>query len=75
MRRSFLGFTVSRAGARLKVADQAIDKLKARVRALTGVWNASKTAHGPWRISKTSALTAALPRRTFQHMGLPELAA
>jgi group II intron reverse transcriptase/maturase len=144
-RRSFLGFTVSRAGARLKVADKAIDRLKARVRELTrrtrghrladviaelreallgwkayfgfaevlsplrdidkwirrrlrcyqwkqwgragyrelrrrGVsvreaWNTSKSAHGPWRISKTPALTLALPRRTFQLMGLPELAA
>lgn len=144
-KRSFLGFTVSRAGARLKVADKAIDRLKARVRELTrrtrghrladviaelretllgwkayfgfaevlsplrdidkwirrrlrcyqwkqwgragyrelrrrGVsvreaWNTSKTAHGPWRISKTPALTLALPRRTFQRMGLPELAA
>ena len=34
-KRTFLGFTVSRKDARLKVADQAIDKLKARVRALT----------------------------------------
>ena len=144
-KRSFLGFTVSRAGARLKVADKAIDRLKARVRELTrrtrghrladvvaelreallgwkayfgfaevlsplrdidkwirrrlrcyqwkqwgragyrelrrrGVsvreaWNTSKAAHGPWRISKTPALPLALPRRTFQLMGLPELAA
>lgn len=148
-KRSFLGFTVSRAGARLKVADKAIDRLKARVRELTrrtrghrlvdvvaelretllgwkayfgfaevlsplrdldkwirrphlatercyqwkqwgragyrqlrrrGVtvresWNTSKSAHGPWRISRTPALTLALPRRTFLAMGLPELAA
>ncbi len=33
--RKFLGFTVSRAGIKLKVADQAIDKLKDRVRELT----------------------------------------
>ena len=33
--RKFLGFTVSRRGAQLKVAEQAIDKLKRRVRALT----------------------------------------
>jgi hypothetical protein len=33
--RKFLGFTVSRNEARLKVADQAIEKLKGRVRALT----------------------------------------
>jgi RNA-directed DNA polymerase len=35
MNRKFLGFTVSRNGARLKVADKAIDKLKDRVRELT----------------------------------------
>ena len=34
-KRTFLGFTVSRNGAKLKVADKAIDKLKDRVRALT----------------------------------------
>jgi group II intron reverse transcriptase/maturase len=33
--RKFLGFTVSRNGAKLKVADKALDKLKARVRELT----------------------------------------
>jgi RNA-directed DNA polymerase len=144
-KRSFLGFTVSRTGTRLKVADKAIDKLKARVRELTcrtrgrrlvdivaelretllgwkayfgladvlsplrdidkwirrrlrcypwkqwgrtgyralrrrGVsvreaWNTRKSAHGPWRFSKTPALTLALPHRTFLNLGLPELAA
>ena len=34
-KRKFLGFTVSRNGARLKVADKAIDKLKDRIRELT----------------------------------------
>jgi hypothetical protein len=38
-------------------------------------WNTSKSAHGLWRISRTPALTLALPRRTFLAMGLPELAA
>jgi hypothetical protein len=38
-------------------------------------WNTSKSAHGPWRLSKTPALTLALPRRTFLNLGLPELAA
>jgi group II intron reverse transcriptase/maturase len=33
--RKFLGFTVSRNGTKLKVADKAIDKLKDRVRELT----------------------------------------
>ena len=34
-KRKFLGFTVSRNGVLLKVADKAIDKLKAHIRALT----------------------------------------
>lgn len=143
-KRKFLGFTVSRKGVLLKVADQAIDKLKARIRELTrrtrgtsigaivaelretllgwkayfgiaevlsplrdidkwvrrklrcylwkqwgpsgyrelrkrGVsvreaWHTSKSAHGPWRLSKTPALTIALPLRFFTHLGLPTLA-
>jgi hypothetical protein len=35
MNRKFLGFTVSRNGAKLKVADKALEKLKDRVRKLT----------------------------------------
>ena len=35
MNRKFLGFTVSRNGTKLKVADKAIEKLKDRVRELT----------------------------------------
>lgn len=35
MNRKFLGFTVSRNGTKLKVADKAIEKLKDRVRQLT----------------------------------------
>lgn len=143
MNRKFLGFTVSRNGARLKVADKAIEKLKDRVRELTrrtrgkridaivaelrkallgwkayfgiaevlsplrdidkwvrrklrcylwkqwgpsgyrelrkrGVsvreaWNTSKSAHGPWRLSRTPALTIALPLCFFTNMGLPTL--
>ena len=144
MNRKFLGFTVSRNGAKLKVADKALDKLKDRVRELTrrtrgttfavvvaelretllgwkayfgitevlsplrdidkwvrrklrcylwkqwgragyrelrkrGVsvreaWNTSKSAHGPWRVSQTPALSIALPLRFFEQMGLPSLA-
>ena len=144
MNRKFLGFTVSRNGAKLKVAEKAIEKLKDRVRELTrrtrgtsigavvaelretllgwkayfgiaevlsplrdidkwirrklrcylwkqwgpsgyrelrkrGVsvreaWNTSKSAHGPWRLSKTPALALALPLRLFTHLGLPNLA-
>ncbi|MCL5979165.1 MAG: group II intron reverse transcriptase/maturase [Gammaproteobacteria bacterium] len=143
-KRKFLGFTVSRNGAGLKVADKAIDKLKDRIRELTrrtrghrladivaelritllgwkayfgiaevlsplrdidkwlrrklrcyiwkqwgrsgyrqlrkrGVsvreaWNTSKSAHGPWRLSKTPALSLALPARFFRSLGLPSLA-
>ena len=142
--RKFLGFTLSRRDKALKVAEVAIDKLKARVRELSrrtrghrletivaelrvallgwkayfgltevlsplreldkwirrrlrcyawkqwgsrgyrelrkrGVsvreaWNVSKSAHGPWRISKTPALTLALPARFFGQLGLPQLA-
>ena len=143
--RTFLGFTVSRNGTKLKVADKAIDKLKSRMRELTrrtrgtrirtivaelretllgwkayfgiaevvsplcdidkwvrrklrcyhwkqwgragyrelrrrGVsvreaWHTSKSAHGPWRLSKTPALALALPARYFRNLGLPCLVA
>jgi RNA-directed DNA polymerase len=143
--RKFLGFTVARHDARLKVAVPAIDELKRRVRELTrrtrghrlsdivaelreallgwkayfgiaevlsplrdvdkwirrklrcylwkqwgragyrelrkrGVsvrdaWHTSKSAHGPWRLSKTPALALALPARYFSGLGLPSLAA
>ena len=143
-KRKFLGFTVGN-GAKLKVTEQAIDKLKHRIRSLTrrtrgrrldaivaelrdallgwkayfgiaevlsplrdidkwirrklrcyqwkqwgragyrelrkrGVtvreaWNTCKSAHGPWRLSRTPALTLALPARYFTQMGLPALVA
>ena len=143
-KRTFLGFTVSRSGVKLKVAHKAIDKLKSDVRVITrrtrgrrlvdiiaqlrvallgwkayfgiaevlsplrdtdkwvrrklrcylwkqwgrsgyrelrrrGVtvreaWHTSKSAHGPWRLSRTPALALALPRRYFRNLGLPELA-
>ena len=143
-KRKFLGFTVSRHNARLKVADNAIEKLKDRVREVTrrtrgrrlrdivaelretllgwtayfgvaevlsplrdidkwirrklrcyhlkqwgracyrelrrrGVsvrdaWHIAKSAHGPWRLSKTPALAQALPVRYFAELGLPALA-
>lgn len=142
--RKFLGFTLTRRDKRLKVAEQAIDKLKDRVRELSrrtrghrldaivaelrttllgwkayfgitevlsplrdvdkwirrrlrcyqwkqwgprgyrelrkrGVsvreaWNTSKSAHGPWRLSRTPALTLALPAKYFSRLGLPQLA-
>ena len=38
-------------------------------------WNTSKSAHGPWRLSKTPALALALPLRYFEKLGVPSLAA
>ncbi len=37
-------------------------------------WNTSKSAHGPWRLSQSPALTKALPRRYFAALGLPSVA-
>jgi hypothetical protein len=37
-------------------------------------WNTSKSAHGPWRLSHTPALSLALPAKYFKHLGLPSLA-
>jgi group II intron reverse transcriptase/maturase len=37
-------------------------------------WNTAKSAHGPWRLSNSPALTQGLPRKYFTRMGLPELA-
>jgi len=37
-------------------------------------WDTSKSAHGPWRVSQTLALSIALPLRLFEEMGLPSLA-
>ncbi len=37
-------------------------------------WNTSKSAHGPWRLSKTPALSLALPARIFSSLDLPALA-
>lgn len=36
-------------------------------------WNTSKSAHGPWRLSQSPALTIALPARCFAALGLPNL--
>lgn len=37
-------------------------------------WNTAKSAHGPWRLSKSPALYRALPNRYFKGLGLPSLA-
>lgn len=143
-KRKFLGFTLTCQGTRLKLAEHAIDKLKACVRELTrrtrghrladiiaqlrdtllawkayfgiaevlsplhdidksirhklrcylwkqwgragykelrrrGVsvreaWHTRKSAHGPWRLSKTPSLALALPVRYFSSLGLPNVA-
>jgi RNA-directed DNA polymerase len=36
-------------------------------------WNACKSAHGPWRLSRSPAFTYALPTRYFDNFGLPRL--
>lgn len=36
-------------------------------------WNTAKSAHGPWRLSRSPALTIALPGAYFARLGLPTL--
>ena len=36
-------------------------------------WNTAKSAHGPWRLSRSPALAFALPARYFTALGLPNL--
>lgn len=36
-------------------------------------WNTCKSAHGPWRLSRSPALAIALPGRYFDRLGLPRL--
>ena len=36
-------------------------------------WNTSKSAHGPWRLSRSPALAIALPGRYFDRRGVPRL--
>ena len=36
-------------------------------------WNTAKSAHGPWRLSQSTALAIALPQRYFAALGLPNL--
>jgi RNA-directed DNA polymerase len=37
-------------------------------------WNTAKSAHGPWRLSRSPALSIALPAAYFASLGLPRLA-
>jgi RNA-directed DNA polymerase len=36
-------------------------------------WNTAKSAHGPWRLSRSPGLAFALPARYFEELGLPRL--
>ncbi|MDP1614070.1 MAG: group II intron maturase-specific domain-containing protein [Sulfuritalea sp.] len=49
-------------------------QLRQRGVSVRDAWNTSKSAHGPWRLSKTPALAFALPLRFFETLGLPSLA-
>lgn len=37
-------------------------------------WNTAKSAHGPWRLSRSPALHSAMDSDYFTHLGLPTLA-
>jgi RNA-directed DNA polymerase len=37
-------------------------------------WNTAKSAHGPWRLSRSPALSYAMPSEYFAGLGLPTLA-
>ena len=49
-------------------------ELRKRGVSVREAWNTSKSAHGPWRLSKTPALAIALQLRFFTNLGLPTLA-
>ena len=49
-------------------------ELKRRGVSVDLAWNTSKSAHGPWRLSQSPALTIALPASYFRRLGLPRLA-
>jgi len=36
-------------------------------------WNTAKSAHGPWRLSRSPGLAFALPAKYFSTLGLPRL--
>ena len=50
-------------------------ELRRRGVSVREAWNTSKSAHGPWRLSKTPVLALALPARYFSSLKLPSLAA
>ena len=47
--------------------------LKRRGVSVELAWNTAKSAHGPWRLSQSPALTIALPAKYFRELGLPSL--
>src|SRR5882724_4699606 len=49
-------------------------ELRRRGVSVREAWNVSKSAHGPWRLSQTPALSVAMPTSFFSAMGLPQLA-
>ena len=49
-------------------------ELRKRGVSVREAWNVSKSAHGPWRISSTPALSMAMPTSFFSAIGLPQLA-
>jgi RNA-directed DNA polymerase len=49
-------------------------ELRRRGVSVREAWNVSKSAHGPWRISQTPALSLAMPTSFFSGLGLPSLA-
>lgn len=48
-------------------------ELKRRGVSVDLAWNTAKSAHGPWRLSQSPALTIALSARYFRMLGLPRL--
>ncbi|MAE69784.1 MAG: group II intron reverse transcriptase/maturase [Gemmatimonadetes bacterium] len=46
-------------------------ELRARGVSRKLAWNTAKSAHGPWRLSHSPALSFALPARHFRALGLP----
>ncbi|HEX7499014.1 MAG TPA: group II intron reverse transcriptase/maturase, partial [Polyangia bacterium] len=48
-------------------------ELRKRGVSVHDAWHVSKSAHGPWRISKTPALSLAMPVSYFNRLGLPSL--
>jgi RNA-directed DNA polymerase len=49
-------------------------ELRARGVSRDLAWNTAKSAHGPWRLSRSPALSFALPAAYFASVGLPRLA-